>query len=251
MSDEPAQVEAEAPPARKQRRLTPLRQPPTLAARATDVIREQILSGRWEGGERLVETTLARELGVSRGPIREAFAQLTAEGLVESGPRVGVTVVHLDPSDVTDIYELRIALETLSVRSIARDRESHVRALSSLRTLIERMRRAAIGGDTSAVVSTDLKFHGELCRMSGNRRVHEAFLYHTAILERILRLDAQHGESDLDIVEEHETLLNTLMDPIADGEAAIERHLSEALTRILDRLPPRVEREPVASTTLI
>ncbi len=235
----------------RKRRLTPLRQPPTLASRATDVIREQILAGRWEGGERLVETTLARELGVSRGPIREAFAQLTAEGLVDSGPRVGVTVVQLDPSDVADIFELRIALESLSVRSISRDRGAHARAFANLRSLVERMGRAATAGETSAVVSIDLKFHGELCRMSGNKRVHEAFLYHTAILERILRLDAQHGDSDLDIVEEHETLLNALMDPNADGELAIERHLSEALVRILDRLPTRIEREPAASTSLV
>jgi DNA-binding GntR family transcriptional regulator len=233
---QPVPKRSQPPP---KRRLTPLRQPPTLASQATEVIREQILAGRWAEGERLVETTLARELGVSRGPIREAFAQLAAEGLVASGPRVGATVTRLDPRDVGDIYDLRVALETFCARAIVEESESHTQDFVVLGTLLTRMEHAALDEDASAIVRADLRFHAELCRMSGNRRIHEAFVHHAAILERILRLDALHGDSNLAIVDEHQAILDALKSASPDAEEIVATHLLDAKQRII----PRLERD--------
>ncbi|MCP9487851.1 MAG: GntR family transcriptional regulator [Gaiellaceae bacterium MAG52_C11] len=220
----------------KRRRLTPLRQPPTLASQAADVIREQILAGRWASAERLVETTLARELGVSRGPIREAFAQLTAEGLVASGPRIGVTVSRLDPEDVSDLYDLRIALETACARSIVENVEYLARDFALLDKSLTRMERAAVDEDASEIVRADLRIHAEICRMSGNGRIHEAFLHHAGILERILRLDALHGDSNVAIVDEHRAIVDALRLASHDCEAIITQHLLDAKQRIVSRL---------------
>src|SRR2546430_2374296 len=84
---------------------------PTLAQRAADVLRRRILSGHFAQGERINEARLAAELQTSRGPIREALRQLSAEGLLKDTPRRGSFVVRLSPQDVTEIYELRTALE--------------------------------------------------------------------------------------------------------------------------------------------
>src|SRR6476646_9135645 len=91
--------------------LTPLRPPDTLAQSTADL-----------PGERLVEAEIARQLGISRGPVREALAKLRAEGLVYDEPRRGSFVAELTDHDVHEIYELRAALELQAVRLlIARD----------------------------------------------------------------------------------------------------------------------------------
>ena len=78
---------------------------------ATEVIREAIIDGRLVPGERLKEEELARELGLSRTPIREALAVLQAEGLVDTAPNRGATVRAHDAEDLDDLYRLRALLE--------------------------------------------------------------------------------------------------------------------------------------------
>jgi GntR family transcriptional regulator, gluconate operon transcriptional repressor len=80
------------------------------------VLRERILTGDFAMGERLNEAGIARQLGISRGPVREALKELRAEGLVLEAPRRGAFIVELTAKDVAEIYELRAAIETGAVR---------------------------------------------------------------------------------------------------------------------------------------
>src|SRR5919206_3191005 len=98
--------------------LTPLRQAETLSDRTTELLRERILAGDFALGERLVEAKIARQLQISRGPVREALRQLRAEGLVREEPRRGVFVVDLTVDDVREIYELRAAIEGRAARLV-------------------------------------------------------------------------------------------------------------------------------------
>ena len=91
--------------------LPALRLPRSLAEDAADVLRTQILAGGLPRGAHLVEARIARQFNVSRGPVREAFKLLRAEGLVEEEPRRGTFVVTLSSVDVREIYDLRAALE--------------------------------------------------------------------------------------------------------------------------------------------
>jgi len=86
----------------------------------TDTIREAIVYGQYQPGDRLVEDKLAEELAVSRNPIREALLALEGEGLVKMVPRKGATVAHLSEEETREIVELRAALEGLSARLAAR-----------------------------------------------------------------------------------------------------------------------------------
>src|SRR5438477_9433205 len=98
--------------------LQPLEVSRSLAEDAADRIREQILGGGFRQGEHLVESRIAQQLNVSRGPVREAFKLLRAEGLLEEEPRRGTFVVRLSSSDVSEIYGLRAAIEGRAARLI-------------------------------------------------------------------------------------------------------------------------------------
>lgn len=86
---------------------------------ATELIREAILDGRLSPGQRLKEEELARELGISRTPVREALLMLSAEGLVDATPNRGATVRTHTAHDLDDLYELRALLEGHATRRAA------------------------------------------------------------------------------------------------------------------------------------
>jgi DNA-binding GntR family transcriptional regulator len=86
---------------------------------ATELIRQAILDGRLEPGSRLKEEELARELGISRTPVREALLMLQAEGLIETTPNRGAVVRTHDADDLIDMYQLRALLEGYAARMAA------------------------------------------------------------------------------------------------------------------------------------
>jgi len=92
--------------------MRPLRSRRPLAEEAADQIRDEILAGRLGQGERLVETRIAEALNISRGPVREAFKLLRAEGLVREERNRGTYVVSLSSADIHEIYDLRAAIES-------------------------------------------------------------------------------------------------------------------------------------------
>jgi GntR family transcriptional regulator, gluconate operon transcriptional repressor len=169
--------------------LRPLDAPRSLAEDAADRIREQILSGGFGQGEHLVEAKIAEQLNISRGPVREAFKLLRAEGLLTEEPRRGTFVVSFDAQDVRDIYGLRAALEGRAARLLARSREPA--ALERLRELVDDIDGAVAVGDAVAASRADLAFHEGLCELCGNARIHEVFMRYVPTLRALLRLDEQ------------------------------------------------------------
>src|SRR6476469_7321615 len=86
--------------------------PPTLRAHVVRLISAQILEGRYKPGDRLNESQIARELNISRIPVREALSQLQEQGLVQNRERRGMFVTNIGPEEVRQISSLRIILET-------------------------------------------------------------------------------------------------------------------------------------------
>jgi len=167
--------------------LAPLTAPRSLAEDAADRIREQILAGGFSQGEHLVEAKIAEQLAISRGPVREAFKLLRAEGLLMEEPRRGTFVVSLTADDVREIYGLRAALEGRAARTLARDHDAA--ALDRLRRLADEIDAAVATRDPSAVSRADLAFHQGLCELSGNSRILEVFDRYVPTLRALLRLD--------------------------------------------------------------
>ena len=118
----------------------------TLREQVVDHLREEILSNRLVPGEELGEVALARSLGISRGPLREALGQLAAEGLVTIVPRRGAVVRRLTHQELIEAYQLRVALESLAIK-LAVPRLSD-RDKAALHQMSQDIERAAEAGDT-------------------------------------------------------------------------------------------------------
>ncbi|WP_043367194.1 GntR family transcriptional regulator, partial [Cupriavidus sp. WS] len=101
-----------------------------LFALVTDTLRQRILAGEYNQGDRLVENKLSTELGVSRIPVREALRALAAEGLVRIEPRRGASVATLSPNIAKEMVEVRATLEGLNAKLAAQRRDP--RLLSEL-----------------------------------------------------------------------------------------------------------------------
>jgi DNA-binding GntR family transcriptional regulator len=202
--------------------MAPLDAPRSLAEDAAGRIRERILSGGFSQGEHLVEAKIAEQLAISRGPVREAFKLLRAEGLLNEEPRRGTFVVSLTADDVREIYGLRAALEGRAARTLARGRDP--KALDRLRELADQIDAAVGGGDPAAVARADLAFHQGLCELCGNARILEVFDRYVPTLRALLRLDEQVLRSLGEVSLQH----RPFVDAIAAGdEDAAARLLAE------------------------
>src|SRR5438105_10870219 len=129
----------------------------TLWQRVYDFLREEILSERLQPGAVLQEVALSEELGVSRGPIREAIGRLAAEGLVVVRPRRGAVVRSLTKDEFIEAYEVREALEVLAVR-LATPRLTN-EGLARLELLIETMEGHAARDEVEAFFEANAAFH--------------------------------------------------------------------------------------------
>ncbi len=202
--------------------LAPLTAPRSLAEDAADRIREQILAGGFSQGEHLVEAKIAEQLAISRGPVREAFKLLRAEGLLMEEPRRGTFVVSLAADDVREIYGLRAALEGRAARTLARDRNP--KALERLQVLADEIDAAVTAGDPAAVSRADLAFHQGLCELSGNSRILEVFDRYVPTLRALLRLDELVLRSLSEVSLQHRPFVEAIG---AGDEDAAARLLSE------------------------
>jgi GntR family transcriptional regulator of gluconate operon len=199
--------------------MKPIQAPRPLAEDAADRIRDEILSGRLTRGERLVEAKIAGELHVSRGPVREAFKLLRAEGLLQEEPRRGTYVVSLSPKDVRELYDLRAAVEARAAKLVAR---SHTEAdLDLLRSRFDALAAAAAAGDVRAVSRADLEFHESVAQLSGNGRLLAAFQRSAPLLKTLIALDEHLYASLDDIADEHRPMLEAI--ERGDGDEASRR----------------------------
>ncbi|GMA51124.1 hypothetical protein GCM10025857_24810 [Alicyclobacillus contaminans] len=136
-------------------------------------LRQAIQSGHLKPGSRLVESAIADEMGISRGPVREAIQQLAGEGLLEIHPRRGAVVRGLDAKTAYEVQTLRGVLEGFAARLCA-DRLSEQRA-DALRRQLQTLMSAAEAGDVAAFVEADVAFHGSIVDFADHHRLSLAF----------------------------------------------------------------------------
>jgi GntR family transcriptional regulator, gluconate operon transcriptional repressor len=205
----------------------------------TNALRDLIVRGVLPRNERLVEMSLAKQFGVSRGPIRESLWQLETEGLVESRSP-GVFVVGISASDVDELYALRDAIETLAL-TLAMKRAQR-RDWDKLDVLVERLKTAADKGDVDAVAQADIDFHRSIYALSQNRRLIEVWSHYAPILTTLLRVTIE-GHADLhDPASRHHRLLQVIRS--GDSPAAVTElkdHLEDSRRRMLDAHKKMIE----------
>jgi DNA-binding GntR family transcriptional regulator len=137
-----------------------------LSDQVKDRLLQAILAGRYPPGARIVETRVARELGTSQAPVREALRDLEALGVVETTAFRGARVRRPSADELLEGFAIRAALESLGARiAIPRLTDEDLRVLASY---VEEMRRAAEDGDFHAEATADAAFHGRIIELSGN-----------------------------------------------------------------------------------
>jgi DNA-binding GntR family transcriptional regulator len=157
------------------------------AEQAADVIRERILTGRIPAGGRIAEADLARQLSVSRTPVREALSRLAAEGLVELSPNRGARAASWTTDELREIFEVRLRLEPYAVRQAVP--RLTVAQLDELSRLAQGMLAAGRPGpeqDLTIIVDLNRRFHGLLVRMSCNAPLASALtaVTHAAVVRQ-------------------------------------------------------------------
>ncbi|HLH66259.1 MAG TPA: GntR family transcriptional regulator [Solirubrobacteraceae bacterium] len=138
---------------------------------ASELIRDAILYGRLLPGERLKEEQLARDLGLSRTPVREALLLLQAEGLIESVPNRGAVVRAFSSTELADMYDLRAMLESYAARRAA-TRVSEDQ-LVELQGSCQRFRTARLAHDVTAMTRENLRFHFTIAEAAGTPKLAE------------------------------------------------------------------------------
>ena len=139
--------------------------PSTIKAHLVSALREAIISRKFKPGDRLNESKLAREYGVSRIPVREALQQLQEQGLVMNHPRRGMFVNILSDDDCQKINSLRVVLEAEALK-LCRARLTAA-SEKQLLELVEQMEKWNAGSEIDAA-AMDLEFHRAIWAFSGN-----------------------------------------------------------------------------------
>jgi phosphonate utilization transcriptional regulator len=141
----------------------------SLSSAAQQEIERMILDGEIGPGSKLTEAWLSERLGVSRGPIREAFRMLEDSGLVRQEKNRGVFVRDIPLDEALEIYDLRAAMDELVGRRLAETITPE--QLKAARAIVERMDVAARAGDSDAYHLLNLEFHDALVGFTGNRKL--------------------------------------------------------------------------------
>jgi DNA-binding GntR family transcriptional regulator len=195
-----------------------------------DRLRSEILEGRFPPQTQLAEVELARQLQVSRGPIREAMQRLIQEGLLRAERNRGVFVVELNDDDARDVYLARGVVERAAAALVVRRRPEQ--ALRDLDAIVAKL-AASAGGAWSEVITHDLAFHQRMVEAAGSVRLTRMF--RTLIAETrlcLIRLEPFYT-GGREVVAEHQGIIEALRS--GDGrrvDQLLRTHMDAAAARL-------------------
>ncbi|HCA84855.1 MAG TPA: GntR family transcriptional regulator [Streptomyces sp.] len=191
----------------------------SLRDRALEVLRQAIVSGQVHPGELYSASALARRLGVSVSPVREAMLTLANEGIMEPVRNRGFRLTELTEQDLAEVFELRLLLEVPAVVNLAgTDLSAHMAALGEK---VEAIERAAAAGDVNTFLARDRDFHLALLELNGNRRLVDQ----VAVLRDQTRLYGMAELADKGMLDEAAAEHRTLLAALAAGDAELLRRL--------------------------
>lgn len=227
--------------------ILPIGRQSSLVDQAFDQLVEAISRGDFEPGQSVKEAQLAKQLGISRGPLREAMNRLEARNLVERRPRFGVQVVRLTQTDLAELFTMREALEGMACRLAATAMsEQELAALVALLEAHGRSKGVRTGSDYYQG-SADEDFHIRIVRGSGNTRLIKALcedLYYQVRIYRY-RSSVTPGRAHA-AYSEHKAIVKALLARDPDrAEAAMRKHISNAQVNLILGDTTTVKKERV------
>jgi DNA-binding GntR family transcriptional regulator len=217
-----------------------------LASRAYNVLREAILSNRLASGKRLSVPQLARQLELSRSPVREAVQRLIFDGLAVHIPHRGAAVARADVEDLRQLYVVREVLEGLAARlACERLDDAAVERLGEI--LHQHQAAIARGADESTHIDFDIRFHTGIRELTGNRHLND-MLARAQGRSHLALHSLWRGERAREMaIEEHRRILEALATrQCAAAESAARAHVVGIAGRVEEatRTSPASPRSP-------
>ncbi|PYI50881.1 GntR family transcriptional regulator [Paenibacillus flagellatus] len=186
-------------------------------------IKQQIIGGELNPGDRIVETKLARELGVSQTPVREAIRHLHGEGIITIVPNKGPMVRTLDMKDVFEIYSVRSMLEGLAIRLATRNATDE--QIAELESFYEQMKRKLHDDSVKFLLHDSSHIHRTIIEMSNHTRLismYQSISFQISLVNRLLGTKSTKRKE----VDEHLELIEALKRRDPDhAEETMRRHI--------------------------
>lgn len=210
-----------------------------IARRVVDRLRHAIITMRIQPGEKLSEQEIAKRLGVSRQPVREAFIKLAEAGLVRILPQRGTLVVKISVTAVEDARFIREAIECAVVRDAARRADAE--GLARAERVLEETARAIATESAERLFELDEEFHQALAAAAGRPNAWNVVVEQKAQMDRVRYLDMSDAIPMRIVLAQHRTILDAVERGDPDqAERAMRTHLHE----ILVSLPKLAQRWP-------
>jgi GntR family transcriptional regulator, rspAB operon transcriptional repressor len=204
----------------------------TIRKKVYTYVREQILSGRIAPNQRLIETKIAQEIGISRTPVREALHNLEIEGLIRSIPRIGYQVKAISEQEVEEICEIRSIIEGLAARWAME--KASPKAIRELKKNIALTIAKISKREIRAFIDLDTQFHEIIARCSGSTRLLELS---QTLRGHMLRYRVQSifsEETVLQALKGHQRILEAIEKGNPNEVSlAVQVHLEESKISIL------------------
>lgn len=206
----------------------------SLSHEITEILRERIINGEYKMGERLIESKLAREMCVSRTPVRDALKQLSEEQLVEGKAGKGWRAKGFSRKDMIDIYEVRKAVERLAILWVIENAKEE--DIEALKQQLDLMGFYTNQNSYAKLLVANEEFHNMVYRMTGSRFIVQVLKSYQDYVH-IARMTTLKKETNLpDIYKEHEEIYRCIRDKdIERGLKAVDVHLDNSCKRAQER----------------
>ncbi len=213
----------------------------SMEAQAIDSIREAIVSGTFEQGERLKEIDLSAQMNLSRATLRSALQQVAKEGLITLVPYTGWQVVSLDANDVWELFTLRCGVERLATRILA----EHITPIQSktLHKAFDTLVTQCQKGDSKKIAQADFALHHTIINLTQHSRLIKQY----AIIEQQVKICIRSSDDlifdPIDIISQHEPIIKAIIGGNINlaGELSEQHNLSEG-KKLADFIRSRDER---------
>jgi len=194
-----------------------------LADWVTASLREAVLNGYFEPGEKLDQDLIAEELRVSRTPVREALKRLESEGFIEVRPHHGAFIAEVSPQDIREVYEIRRLLEAEIVRQVTPSIPESV--LNELDRSLTETQAQIDAGDTTKHFESDIHFHGTILDFVENgllKEILDSLTNRITIVRRFAQ--SKPGPHLVESLKEHRAILQAMRQRDAKQAAELMRH---------------------------